>query len=124
MMDGASPEQRKPLEARLSAEWAGLKDSGKGLDEIRQFVRLFGSAFPVGKEARLELANRLIESNEAKALIEAELNLAMLRGANEDPTVAGRAVETLARLNAHKGLLPDAAFYYRELRDRYGKVVI
>ncbi len=124
MMEGASAEQRKPLEAKITAQWDDLKKNAKDLDEIRQFVRLFGSAFAVGKEARLELANRLIESSEANALIEAELDLAMLRGSHEDPNVAGRAVETLARLNAQKGLLPDAAFYYRELRDHYPKVVV
>ncbi len=124
MVDAAAPAQRKPLEDKIALEWDDLKKSAKSLDEIRQFVRLFGSAFPAGKEARLELANRLIESTEAQSLIEAELNLAMLRGPTEEPQIAARAVETLARLNAQKGLLPDAAYYYRILRDRYPQVVV
>ena len=36
----------------------------------------------------------------------------------------GACRRNLARLNTQKGLLPDAAYYYRELRDRYGKIVV
>jgi outer membrane protein assembly factor BamB/tetratricopeptide (TPR) repeat protein len=124
MVQDATPEQRKPLEDKIAGEWVSLQKNAKSLDEIRQFVRLFGSAFPIGREARLELADRLIESNEPQSLIEAELDLAMLRSSREDPAMAARAVETLARLNAQKGLLADAAFYYRELRDRYPKAIL
>ena len=47
-----------------------------------------------------------------------------MRGEQETPEVAARAVEALARLNTRKGLLEDAAYYYRLLGQKYPKVIV
>jgi outer membrane protein assembly factor BamB len=88
-------------------------------------VTLFGSLFAVGQAARLHLAERLMDDDkDPNALIDAERQLSLLRARTHDPEVAARAVESLARLNTRKGLLEDAAYYYRVLRDRYPTVKV
>jgi outer membrane protein assembly factor BamB/tetratricopeptide (TPR) repeat protein len=123
MVAKARPEERKPLEDLMTKKWQELKKT-EDLNEIRNFVRVFGSLFVVGKEARLELANRLMDDTSPTALLEAEQHLSLLRVPGEDPKLAGRAVEALARLNTRKGLLEDASYYYRLLRDQYAKVPV
>src|SRR5262249_27514233 len=85
---------------------------------------VFGNLFTVGKEARLRLAEKLMAGSDPVALLDAERHLTILRGRNESPDLAGRAVEALARLNFQRGLLDDAAYYYELLNRTYGKVVI
>ena len=50
--------------------------------------------------------------------------MSLLRARTQEPELAARAVECLARLNTRKGLLEDAAYYYRMLRDRYPTVKV
>jgi tetratricopeptide (TPR) repeat protein len=119
MVAKANPDQRKLLEEKIASEWRGLQSSAD-LDKIRAFVRVFGSMFSVGKEARLRLAERLIEEN---AFLEAEMNLLQLRQ-QDDAVLAARAVEDLARLMIRKGLLEDAAYYFRILGQDYSQTVI
>src|SRR5439155_24956629 len=119
MVAKANPEQRKLLEEKIASEWRSLQSSSD-LDKFRSFVRVFGSLFAVGKEARLRLAERLIEEN---AFLEAEMNLLQLRQ-QDDAVLAPRAVEDLARLMIRKGLLEDAAYYFRILGRDYSKTVI
>ena len=122
MVAGATEEERKPLEARIAAQWKEIQ-SKNDLAELRKFVTLFGSLFTVGQEARLQLAERLMDDDKDRnALIDAERQLSLLRARTQDPELAARAVECLARLNTRKGLLEDAAYYYRVLRDRYPTV--
>ena len=104
MFAKATPEERKPLEEMMTKKWDELKKT-QDINEIRNFVRVFGSLFTVGKEARLELANRLMDDNSPLALLEAEQHLTLLRVRGEDPSMSGRAVEALARLNTRKGLV-------------------
>jgi outer membrane protein assembly factor BamB len=115
----ASSEQRKPLEDKIAEKWQAVKDT-KNTEKLRDFVRVFGSLFTVGKEARLELAERLIQED---SFLEAELHLLQVRR-QEDATLAARAVETLARLMIRKGLFEDAAYYYRLLGREYAKVMV
>jgi outer membrane protein assembly factor BamB len=119
MVAKAAPEQRKPLEDKIASEWQNIQNSAD-TEKLRQFVRVFGSLFAVGKEARLRLAERLIDDN---AFLEAEMNLLQLRQ-QSDSTLAARAVEDLARLMIRKNLLEDAAYYYRILGQDYGQTVI
>jgi outer membrane protein assembly factor BamB/tetratricopeptide (TPR) repeat protein len=119
MVAKANPDQRKPLEEKIAEEWRAVQNSSD-LEKLRQFVRVFGSLFSVGKEARLRLAERLIEEN---AFLEAELNLLQLRQ-QDDTVLAARAVEDLARLMIRKGLLEDAAYYFRILGRDYSATVI
>jgi outer membrane protein assembly factor BamB len=123
MVAKATPENRKPLEDLLNKRWADVKKT-EDINEIRKYDRVFGTLLGDGKEARLELANRLMEDSSPLAILEAEQHLTMLRARNEDPSMAGRAVEALARLNTRKGLLEDASYYYRLLRDDYAKVTV
>lgn len=118
MLAKATPEQRRPLETQIAREWTKVR--GGSTEELGRFVNLFGSIFEVGREARLALAERLIQDN---VFLEAEMHL--LRLCNEgDRHMAGRAVEALARLMIRKGLMEDAAHFYRLLGRDYAEVVI
>jgi outer membrane protein assembly factor BamB len=116
----ATPEQRKPLEQEIARRWQTVQAS-KDHEALPRFVAAFGSLFGPGREARLHLAERLLEE---KSYLEAELQLLQLVGQREDPRVAGRAVEALARLMTRKGLLEDAAYYYRILARDFAAVPI
>ncbi len=119
------PRQKQALEDLINQRWNQLRQSNSvSLDELRKFVALFGSLFDVGKEARLALAERLMEDNDVGSLLEAEQQLSLLRTESERPEIAARAIEALARLNTRKGLLEDAAYYYRLLGERYPRVTI
>jgi len=119
MVARAAPEKRKPLEDKIASEWKAIENSSD-TEKLRQFVRVFGSLFAIGKEARLRLAERLIDEN---AFIEAEMNLLQLRQ-QDDATLAARAIDDLARLMIRKNLLEDAAYYYRILGQDYPQTVI
>jgi outer membrane protein assembly factor BamB len=119
MVAHAAPQQRKPLEEKIADQWAKVRE-GKDTQELRRFVDLFGSLFTAGKEARLQLAEKLIEEN---AFLEAELHLLQLRH-QEDKQVAARAVEDLARLMIRKGLLEDAASWYRVLGREFAGTIV
>src|SRR5207247_1164469 len=85
--------------------------------------------FTVGRKARLQLADAIIEKNDREGFLEAELNLEQLRvGAlREDAEVGGRALDTLARLEIKKGTAESmklAASYYRRLGEEFPKVTL
>jgi outer membrane protein assembly factor BamB/tetratricopeptide (TPR) repeat protein len=116
--------QKTALEAKIADRWSKLKaDKAAKTDDIRKFVALFGSLFAVGREARFALAEKLIEDTDINSLLEAEQQLSLLRSDN-NPEIAARAIEALARLNTRKGLLEDAAFYYRTLGEKFPEVVV
>ncbi|HLJ93661.1 MAG TPA: PQQ-binding-like beta-propeller repeat protein [Gemmataceae bacterium] len=116
----ASPEQRKALEKQIAARWETVEGT-KNLDAMRRFVKAFGSLFRVGRQARLLFAERLLDEN---LFIEAEMHLLQLYRQKEDTPIAAQAVEALARLMARKGLMDDAAYYYRILGTDFANVVI
>jgi outer membrane protein assembly factor BamB len=123
MIARASPAQRKPLEAKIAAEWQAVKATNDPA-AIRRFVVVFGALFQAGKEARLFLAERLMQDDNKENFLEAELQLQQLRQVKDDPATVGRAVEALARLMIKKGLLEDAAYYYRELGRDFANVPV
>jgi outer membrane protein assembly factor BamB len=123
MVASATPEARKPLEDRIAQKWDEIKKSND-LNELRKFVAVFGSLFAVGKEARLQLAEKLMDDERPEALIEAERHLSLLRGRDESADLKARAVEMMARLCARKGLMEDAMYFYRMLGHDYPKVMI
>jgi outer membrane protein assembly factor BamB/tetratricopeptide (TPR) repeat protein len=117
--------QKAALEAKIKERWDKLAATKEpALDDLRKFVQMFGSLFDVGKEARLALAERLMEDPDLNSLLEAEQQLTLLRGDDEKPEVAARALEALGRLNTRKGLMEDAAYYYRLLGQKYPKVMV
>jgi tetratricopeptide (TPR) repeat protein len=126
MMNNATPENRRPLEKRIADKWDQLRQTND-LQELRAFVRMFGSLSEAGKEARLELAERLMEMKDSDTehpLLEAELELNQFRTGRHRPELAARATEALARLYTRKGLLEDAASCYRKLVTEYATIVI
>jgi outer membrane protein assembly factor BamB len=123
MVARATPEARLPLEQQIARSWDAVQKSGN-LDKLRQFVAMFGSLFHAGREARLQLAERLMEEGSKTSLLDAERQLLLLRGQKDDPTLAARALETLARLWTRQGLLEDAASCYQTLAREYAKVIV
>ena len=123
MVAAATPAERAPLEELIAAKWAAVQKSND-VDELRKFVAVFGNMFGAGKMARLQLAEKLMDSADPVWLLDAERHLTILRGRNETPEMAAHAVEALARLNFKRGLLEDAAYYYELLNRDYGKIVI
>jgi outer membrane protein assembly factor BamB len=124
LMLNATDAERKPLEQKVQQQWEELRKTAD-VATVRRFVAVFGSYFPAGKEAQLALAEMLIDSKEPDSLLDAERNLLQLMKQKEsDPTIAGRAVECMARLLTKRGLLDDAAYYYDILGRHYAEVVV
>lgn len=130
MVAKATPEERKPLEERIAQEWHKLEKTSD-LKELRQFVSLFGSLFSVGKEARLRLAERLLESAQDRtkadahtALLDAERHLQLLRLQKEDRPLQARAILALADMYTRQRLLEEAAHYYGVLGRELADVVV
>ena len=123
MIAKAQPEQLAPLEEKIAQKFA---EARKGdVQELRRFVGAFGSLLTAGKEARLLLAQHLMEDTSPAAFLDAEAQLLALRKQTEHRQLAGQAVETLARLYARKGMLEDACYCYRSILARdFAKVVI
>ena len=114
----ATPEQRKQLDEEMRRR---LKD-GQGRKDVaglRDGLALFGDETAASREARLVLAEVLMDRRE---FLEAEMQLQRVRRQRDDPAKAARAVEMLARLMMMHGLLPDAVHYYRILRRDFAAV--
>jgi outer membrane protein assembly factor BamB/tetratricopeptide (TPR) repeat protein len=120
LVAAGSSGDRKLLEAEIGKRWQSVQAS-KDIHAWRRFVDTFDSLFAVGREARLQLAERLAEENN---YIEAELNFRELLTQTDDPQIAARSIEALARLMTRKGSLEEAAEHYRMLRDSYPKVIV
>jgi outer membrane protein assembly factor BamB/tetratricopeptide (TPR) repeat protein len=119
MMEKATAQQRDPLEKKIAEEWS-LVEAKKDPDAIRSFIGMFDVPFRVGREARLRLAEAIMEKGDKSGFLEAELNLQLMRGRGyrNDPESGGRALATLAKLEEKKGTVESmqlAAAYYRQL---------
>lgn len=124
MMAKATVDQRRPLEDKIAEQWRLLQDTND-LDSLRSFVSLFGSAFSVGRQAKLRLAEKLLADNKEDGLREAQLLLLQVRDLRaSEPELAARAVDALARLNLNKGILDHAIHYYRELGRDFAGVIV
>jgi outer membrane protein assembly factor BamB len=123
MMSNAKGPSKEPFEKLIAAKWKTTSEKGESA-ALRQFVAMFGSQFAVGREARLQLAERLMEEAGTTSLLDAERHLIMLQGQQEDRTMAARAVETYARLLKRKGMLAEAAYQYKLLSREFPTVVI
>jgi outer membrane protein assembly factor BamB len=111
LLQKATPEQRQRLEEEIGRRRKALQGR-KDVEGLRAFVALFGTETAVGREARLELARRLVEKEDYAA---ADQLLQGLRRQRGDTALAARAVLELARMRARRGLLADAVHYYRIL---------
>jgi outer membrane protein assembly factor BamB len=130
MMARATPEKRKPLEDKIAEQWKTLQNSDD-VEALENFVAVFGTAFEVGKEAKIRLAEKLMAESRADRMqaahLRAQLLLLQLRGLRERPDdlpLAGKAVEMLARLMIQNNELAHAASYYKELNRDFTKTVI
>ncbi|GIW79630.1 MAG: hypothetical protein KatS3mg105_1437 [Gemmatales bacterium] len=122
-MTNAAPELRKPLEENINRRWQAVRDSNDPT-KLRQFINVFGAMSQFGAQARLRLAELLIEQRPGpRDFREAELQLLHVR-ATGDKQQAAQATEALARLMAAKNLLDDAAYFYRLLGSDYADVVV
>jgi len=128
MMAKAKPEQREPLEAKIAEEWK-IVENKNDVDAVRTFVGMFDVPFRVGRQARLKLAETIMNKNDKAAYLEAELNLGQLRVGDfrRDPQVGGRALAALAMLEEKKGhaeAMKLAAMYYRQLGKQFPDAVV
>lgn len=128
MFAKATADQRTPLERKILEEWK-VVEAKKDPNAIRSFVGMFDVPFPVGREARLRLAESIIEQNARNDFLEAELNLQQLRSHefSQDASSGGRALAVLALLEEKKGTvesMKQAAAYYRELAALFPKDVL
>jgi outer membrane protein assembly factor BamB/tetratricopeptide (TPR) repeat protein len=106
------PAEREALFKEIAQEWQALVD-GDDVTSAEHFAALFGDLAPFGPEARLRLAEWWLDGKTNGSGLEAELHLLRLRDQREDPRLAARAVDDLARLYARKGLLEEAVDVYR-----------
>jgi outer membrane protein assembly factor BamB/tetratricopeptide (TPR) repeat protein len=125
MMAKATAEQKEPLEAKITEEWKAV-EAKKDLNAIRSFVGMFDVPFRVGREARVRLAETIMDRNERPAFLEAELSLYQVMGSEfrSDPATGGRALAALAQLEEKKGTNDSmrlAAAYYRLLKRDFEK---
>ena len=122
MPDKAKPADKKPLEERIAEQWK-LVQAANDVAKIRSFVKLFGSSFEAGKQARLQLAEMLVASNSADDQREIRnRHLYELASQHGDRELAAKATDALAQLMIRKKLLDDAVFFYRKLGSEFGDV--
>src|SRR5262249_31499346 len=123
MIAKATEAQKKPLEAKIAEEWQGViakNDEGA----IRSFVGMFDVPFKVGREARVRLAESIMERNDRGNFLEAELYLYQVTSSEyrSEPETGGRALACLAQLEEKKGTVDSmrlAASYYRQLATEF-----
>lgn len=125
MLAKAAPAQREPLDAKIAEEWKAVA-ARKDVEAIRSFVGMFDVPVKVGREARIRLAETIMERNDRDAFLEAELLLFQVTGSEyrKEAESGGRALAALAKLEATKGSndsLRLAAAYYRELARDFAK---
>jgi outer membrane protein assembly factor BamB len=128
MIAKAKPDQRAPLEAKIAEEWKTV-EAKKDPNAIRSFVGMFDTPFRVGREARVRLAETIMEHNDRASFLEAELLLHQVMGSEyrADPQTGGRALAALAQLEEKKGTVDSmrlAAAYYRELDRDFAKAPV
>ena len=119
----ADTREARALHEQVAQEWQRVR-SGNDVEALERFAALFGTVAAEGREARLMLAERVLEERDRGRSLEAELSLLQLRRAADDPRLAARATEALARLLARKGLLEDALVYYRALGRDYAGIEV
>jgi outer membrane protein assembly factor BamB/tetratricopeptide (TPR) repeat protein len=125
MFAKATPQQKIPLDRTIVEEWKAV-EAKKDPDALRSFVGMFDVAFEVGREARLRLAEAIIERNDRGSFLEAELSLLQLRGEalRKEAASGGQALAGLAHLEEKRGSaegMREAAHNYRQLAREFPK---
>lgn len=128
MLAKATPQQREPLEVKIADEWKAV-EAKKDVEQYRSFVGMFDVPFRVGREARIRLAESLMDGSDRTAFLEAELYLHQVLGSEfrAEPASGGRALASLARLEEKKTTVESmrlAASYYRELGQHFANAPV
>lgn len=114
---GAGPDDAAEMDRAIAARYeAAVAADGPQL--LRRFLAYFGNQ-PQAEGARDELSRRLSVED---ASLEIERLLRQV-AASADARRAGGAVARLARLLEQCGQAEDAAYYYRQLSERFADVV-
>src|SRR5207302_10151874 len=107
-------------------KWNAIR--GGDLDAVRRFVAVFGTHFKVGREAQLQLAERLLTAGTPDDLTEAETRLQGLCFSPEvrrqDPPTAAKAIEAMIRVYLKRGLYEDAVGFYKQLGTEFANVPV
>ncbi len=119
LLKKATPQHRKQLEEEMRRRLKEAQDR-KDTQSLRDFVTLYAGT-AIGREAALLLAEQLMKHRE---FLEADLRLQALLRQGDDPIHMARALELLGQLMMEQGLLPDAVYYYRQLRRDFAKTVL
>ncbi|CAN5220212.1 hypothetical protein BH11PLA2_BH11PLA2_02990 [soil metagenome] len=117
------PAVKKPLEERVMKEWDTVK-AGKDLVKLRDFVSVFGQHFDIGQDAQLLLGETLLASASDEDSREAQGVLSRLIATSDDPVIAARATEDLAKLYVKRGQPDTAVGLYASLGSTYATVVV
>src|SRR5262249_2006945 len=110
LYNASDAETRARLETKAAEQWKRLENSND-VDALREFVILFGSLLPVGRQARMQLATRLMDGGD---FLESELQF--LAAKHEAPAGdKAKIIGMLAGLLESNKLYADAAHFYRVL---------
>lgn len=122
LLANAKPADRTVLEAEIAGRWQRVQKAAD-LDALRKFVTLYGSISTAGKAARIELASRLMATDEPDDLTEAERTLAVLcysaSQRREDPAAAARALELMSRVCVRRGQYENAVGFFRQIATEF-----
>ena len=107
------------LEEAIRKRWDAIQKT-KSLNDLRRLRRRPGHG-DRGREAQLVLAERLIA---AKAYLEAEQQLLVLRRQKDDPVKAAQALDRLGQLFIQRGMPRDGVYYYKQLGREFPNVKV
>ncbi|MFP6753514.1 MAG: PQQ-binding-like beta-propeller repeat protein, partial [Pirellulaceae bacterium] len=119
----ASEDQRKHIDSVILDRYAKAVESGRPRS-LREYLAYFGR-HPSGSMARMQLASRLIESNQAieRELLEAELLLTHIQQ-SPDTTMHGEALARMALLLQKAERWVEAGQAFQQLASRFGETVV
>ncbi len=120
MLKNAPADKAKELQDEIDKKWKDLRGA-KNSDALRDFSAIFGAETEAGREARLTLA---ADRREQKDYLGAERYLEEVRRQPDDAARSGRALYLLAQMQAERGLIADAVYYYRILARDYAKTPV
>ena len=117
------PAARRALAELVAKEWEAVR-AANDLGRLKEFVAAFGPSFPEGRTAQLQLADKLLGTNNDDDARAAQLLLLQLKATADDRPTQARAVEALARLMTRRGLTDDAVGLYAQLGEGFADVPV
>jgi outer membrane protein assembly factor BamB len=119
----ASQDQQEHIDSVILGRYVKAVESGRPLP-LREYLAYFGR-HASGSAARMQLASRLIESNQAieRELLEAEIHLTHIQH-SPDTSLHGEALARMAILLHKAERWVEAGQAYRQLASRFGETVV